>query len=118
LIAALAAMAAPAAAQMRAPDGTGIVHAAADCSRAASKVVGQTGGQLLSASAQTQGGQAVCVITVLVPGSGYRNGRRRSPFPFRNDARHEMTRAGQGPGAGNNDGTNHLRQGSGTACEF
>lgn len=70
LIAALAAMAAPAAAQMRAPDGTTIVHAAADCSGAASQVVGQTGGQLLSASAQTQGGQTVCVITVLVPGSG------------------------------------------------
>jgi hypothetical protein len=70
LIAALAAMAAPAAAQMRAPDGTGIVQAAADCSRAASQVVGQTGGQLLSASAQTQGGQVVCVITVLVPGNG------------------------------------------------
>jgi hypothetical protein len=70
LIAALAAMAAPAAAQMRAPDGTAVSHAAADCSRAASKVVGQTGGQLLSASAQTQGGQVVCKITVLVPGSG------------------------------------------------
>ncbi|WP_394690011.1 hypothetical protein [Hoeflea sp.] len=70
LIAALAAMAAPAAAQMRAPDGTAVVSAAADCSRAASQVVGQTGGQLLSASAKTQGGQAVCVITVLVPGNG------------------------------------------------
>jgi hypothetical protein len=45
-------------------------QAAADCSRAASQVVGQTGGQLLSASAQTQGGQVVCVITVLVPGNG------------------------------------------------
>lgn len=70
LIAALAAMAVPAAAQMRAPDGTAVVPTAADCSRAASQVVGQTGGQLLSASAQTQGGQVVCVITVLVPGNG------------------------------------------------
>jgi hypothetical protein len=55
---------------LRAPDGTAIVRVAADCSGAASQVVGQTGGQLLSASAQTQGGQVVCVITVLVPGNG------------------------------------------------
>ncbi|MEM5473423.1 hypothetical protein WNZ14_16955 [Hoeflea sp. AS60] len=56
--------------EMRAPDGTAIVRIAADCGGAASQVVGQTGGQLLSASAQTQGGQVVCVITVLVPGNG------------------------------------------------
>jgi len=55
---------------LNAPDGTAIVRAAADCLRAADQVVGQSGGQLLSASAQTQGGQAVCVITVLVPGNG------------------------------------------------
>ena len=56
---------------LRAPDGTAIVRTATDCSGAASQVVGQTGGQLLSASPQTQGGQTVCVITVLVPGNGY-----------------------------------------------
>ncbi len=56
--------------EMRAPDGTSIVQIAADCGGAANQVVGQTGGQLLSASAQTQGGQVVCVIIVLVPGNG------------------------------------------------
>ncbi|OCW55867.1 hypothetical protein AWJ14_14940 [Hoeflea olei] len=53
-----------------APDGTAIIRAAADCSGAAAQVVGQTGGQLLSASPKNQGGQTVCEITVLVPGSG------------------------------------------------
>lgn len=61
---------APVSRDLRAPDGTGIVRVAADCSGAANKVVGQTGGQLLSASAKTSGGQTVCVITVLVPGNG------------------------------------------------
>lgn len=55
---------------LRSPDGTALVRVAVDCSGAANQVVSQTGGQLLSASAQTQGGQAVCVITVLVPGNG------------------------------------------------
>jgi hypothetical protein len=55
---------------LRAPGRHRIVRTAADCSGAANQVVGQTGGQLLSASAQTQGGQVVCVITVLVPGNG------------------------------------------------
>ena len=55
---------------LRAPDGTAIVRTAADCSDAVNRVVGQTGGQLLSASAKTSGGQTVCVITVLVPGNG------------------------------------------------
>jgi len=41
-----------------------------DCSGAAEQVVAQTGGQLLSASAENQGGQNVCSITVLVPGQG------------------------------------------------
>jgi len=56
---------------LNAPDGTAIVRVAADCSGAANQVVRQTGGQLLSASAKTSGGQTVCVITVLVPGNGY-----------------------------------------------
>ncbi|MEQ8480006.1 MAG: hypothetical protein RIC18_05045 [Hoeflea sp.] len=55
---------------MRTPDGTSIVTAAADCSGAAAQVVSQTGGQLLSAASRNQGGQTVCVITVLVPGNG------------------------------------------------
>ena len=51
-------------------DGTAIVRVAADCSGAAAQVVGQTGGQLLSASAKSSGSQTVCEITVLVPGKG------------------------------------------------
>ena len=61
---------APVSQDLSAPDGTAIVRVAADCSGAANTVVGQTGGQLLSASATTSGGQTVCVITVLVPGNG------------------------------------------------
>lgn len=45
-------------------------EAAGDCSAAAAQVVAQTGGQLLSASPGDQGGQAVCHVTVLVPGAG------------------------------------------------
>lgn len=74
LIAAQAAMLSPAPAAteagLSAPDGTAIVRTAADCAGAADQVVGQTGGQLLSASAKTSGGQTVCEITVLVPGNG------------------------------------------------
>ena len=55
---------------LRSPDGTAIVRVAVDCSGAANQVVGQTGGQLLSASAKSSGGKTVCVITVLVPGNG------------------------------------------------
>ncbi|MBC7279855.1 MAG: hypothetical protein H5U12_00145 [Hoeflea sp.] len=73
LIAAHAATMAPAAAVpvgSWAPEGAAIIRVAVDCSGAASQVVGSTGGQLLSASAKTSGGQTVCEITVLVPGSG------------------------------------------------
>jgi hypothetical protein len=70
LIAVQTAMAPAPAAEMRTPDGTAIVAAAADCSGAAARVVSQTGGQLLSAASQNQGGQTVCVVTVLVPGNG------------------------------------------------
>ena len=73
LLAAQAALTPPmasATASLQAPDGTAIERVSADCSGAASQVVGQTGGQLLSASAQSEGGQTVCVITVLVPGNG------------------------------------------------
>lgn len=74
LIAAQVASASPVAAKsprLSAPDGTAVERVAADCSGAASQVVGQTGGQLLSASAKTSGGRTVCEITVLVPGNGY-----------------------------------------------
>ena len=42
--------------------------AAGDCSDAGSKAAAQTGGQVLSVSSRQQGGQTVCVVTVLVPG--------------------------------------------------
>ncbi|MDP2121748.1 MAG: hypothetical protein Q8S27_01835 [Hoeflea sp.] len=73
LIAAQAATMAPVAAVPAGPwaqEGAAIIRVAADCSAAAAQVVGETGGQLLSASAETQGGQVVCVITVLVAGDG------------------------------------------------
>lgn len=49
-----------------------VVKAAGDCSAAASQVVAETGGQLLSAV--PQGG--ACVITVLIPGSGNERPRK------------------------------------------
>lgn len=73
LLAAHAATMAPAAAVpvgLWAPEGAAVVRVAADCSAAAAQVVGDTGGQLLSASAKSSGGQMVCEITVLVPGNG------------------------------------------------
>ena len=42
--------------------------AAGDCSDAGSKAASQTGGQVLSVSSRQQGGQTVCIVTVLVPG--------------------------------------------------
>lgn len=74
LIVAQAAIASPVATVstgLYAPDGTMIGRAAVDCSGAATQVVRQIGGQLLSASAKSSGGQVVCEITVLVPGNGY-----------------------------------------------
>ena len=74
LIAAQAATMSPVAtapAGLHTPDGTAIERVAVDCSDAAAQVVGQTGGQLLSASAKTSGGKVVCQITVLIPGNGY-----------------------------------------------
>jgi hypothetical protein len=50
--------------------GGGPSAASGDCSAAAAQVVAQTGGQLLSATPSNQGGQAVCKVTVLVPGAG------------------------------------------------
>lgn len=41
-----------------------------DCASAASRVVSQTGGQLLSATPSNNGDQIVCVVTVLVQGDG------------------------------------------------
>lgn len=52
--------------------------AAADCSSAASRAARQTGGQVLSVSTRTQGGQTVCVVTVLVPGKGNERPRKQT----------------------------------------
>ena len=52
--------------------------AAADCSGAASRAARQTGGQVLSVSTQSQGGQTVCVVTVLVPGKGNQRPRKQT----------------------------------------
>ncbi len=52
--------------------------AAADCSSAASRAARQTGGQVLSVSTKNQGGQTVCVVTVLVPGKGNERPRKQT----------------------------------------
>lgn len=53
-----------------APVTEGVVRLAqADCSSAGSKAAAQTGGEVLSVSTRTEGGQTVCVVTVLVPGT-------------------------------------------------
>lgn len=52
--------------------------AAADCSGAARRAASQTGGQVLSVSTRNQGGQTVCVVTVLVPGKGDERPRKRT----------------------------------------
>lgn len=56
----------------------GVLIAAADCSSAASRAARQTGGQVLSVSTQNQGGQTVCVVTVLVPGKGNQRPRKQT----------------------------------------
>ena len=54
----------------------GVTSALADCGAAAQRVVAETGGQLLSVQPTTQGGQAVCKVTVLVQGSGNERPRK------------------------------------------
>lgn len=51
---------------------------ASGCASAASQVASQTGGQVIGVQAANQGGQAVCVVTVLVPGSGGGPPQRRT----------------------------------------
>ncbi len=47
---------------------TPLLFAQANCAGAAAQAAAQTGGQVLSVSAQQQNGRVVCVVTVLVPG--------------------------------------------------
>ncbi|MCF6370483.1 hypothetical protein [Rhizobium halophilum] len=51
-----------------------LILAAADCGSAASRVVSETGGQLLSAQPSSDG--QTCVVTVLVQGSGNERPRK------------------------------------------
>ena len=53
-----------------------VVPAAADCYAIGQQVAAQHGGTLAKASSGTRGGQAVCVIVVLVPGKEGERPRR------------------------------------------
>ncbi|TIL82445.1 MAG: hypothetical protein E5Y89_05110 [Mesorhizobium sp.] len=60
-----------------APDDTQpFVVAASDCYAIGQQVAAQNGGTLAKASQATRGGQAVCVIVVLVPGKDGQRPRR------------------------------------------
>ena len=51
--------------------------AAADCYSIGQQIAAQNGGTLAKASQSSQGGQAVCVIVVLVPGKDGQRPRRQ-----------------------------------------
>jgi len=53
-----------------------VVSVAADCYAVGQQVAAQKGGTLAKASQSTRGGQAVCVIVVLVPGKDGQRPRR------------------------------------------
>lgn len=53
-----------------------VVTVAADCYAIGQQVAAQNGGTLAKASSSTRGGQAVCVIVVLVPGKDGERPRR------------------------------------------
>jgi hypothetical protein len=53
-----------------------VVPVAADCYAVGQQVAAQKGGTLAKASQSTRGGQAVCVIVVLVPGKDGERPRR------------------------------------------
>ncbi|MBW8639447.1 hypothetical protein K1W69_19790 [Hoeflea sp. WL0058] len=55
--------------------GQALAQNRADCSRAASRVVAQTGGQLLSVQTAKNGNQVVCRVTVL---ASDQSGKRRT----------------------------------------
>jgi len=57
-------------------DSSPIVLAASDCYAIGQQVAEQNGGTLAKASQSTRGGQAVCVIVVLVPGKDGQRPRR------------------------------------------
>lgn len=53
-----------------------VITVASDCYAVGQQVAAQHGGQLAKASSSTRGGQAVCVIVVLVPGKDGQRPRR------------------------------------------
>ena len=53
-----------------------VTPVAADCYAVGQEVAAQKGGTLAKASSSTRGGQAVCVIVVLVPGKDGERPRR------------------------------------------
>lgn len=53
-----------------------VMSVAADCYAIGQEVAAQNGGTLAKASSATRGGQAVCVIVVLVPGKDGERPRR------------------------------------------
>lgn len=53
-----------------------VINVAADCYSIGQQVAAQNGGTLAKASEASQGGQAVCVIVVLVPGKDGQRPRR------------------------------------------
>lgn len=61
-----------------ASDDQELIHiAAADCYGVGQKVAASSGGKLAKAVPETRGGQAVCVIVVLVPGKDGGRPRRK-----------------------------------------
>ena len=58
-------------------NGNYIVLASGDCYAVGESVAAQNGGTLARASADTQNGQSVCVIVVLVPGKDGQRPRRQ-----------------------------------------
>jgi len=67
---------ATAASAAAADDTQPIVVAASDCYAIGQQVANQNGGTLAKASQATRGGQAVCIIVVLVPGKDGQRPRR------------------------------------------
>lgn len=57
-------------------DAKPLIVAAADCYSIGQQVAAENGGTLAKASSATRGGQAVCVIVVLVPGKDGERPRR------------------------------------------
>lgn len=62
----------------RQADSPPVRLAGGDCSSAAAQVAAESGGQVLSVSSRQQGGQTVCVVTVLIPGEDGSRPRKKT----------------------------------------